>query len=347
MPASTAALLEALRSSALPLLLVVDENLQSSALPTAQQGQFVLTNRYDQHLQLQQLGWPSEFSDYRWPEALKHCASILYRISKEKAVVHHLINLAQQHLPPGGQLILIGHRGEGIKTYAKKAQQCLGGSRTERKLGGDLWRIELSRGATPGALLDTQDYHQLRAVAQLQGKEYLSKPGVFGWNKIDAGSTLLIEQLGQHSQLPLNSTRVLDLGCGSGHLILASCASDCPVTATDNNAAAILTTRCNLDNFGFSQAEVIASDAGLQLQPEFDLILCNPPFHSGFGINHDLTEKFSVQSARLLAKTGEAWFVVNQHVPLARIAARYFAEVELRIDNGHFCVYTLRKPKHC
>ena len=164
--------------------------------------------------------------------------------------------------------------------------------------------------------------------------------------KIDQGSQQLIERLPSmlDRELPIGSDRVLDLGCGSGYLTLASCSQATHITATDNNAAAIKATQATLEAAGF-KAELCLTNAGEELASEYDLILCNPPFHSGFGIDYDLTDRFSKNAAKLLATKGQACFVVNQHVPLKRIASSYFESVELDQDTGHFCTYLLTKPK--
>ncbi|KEA64907.1 Ribosomal RNA small subunit methyltransferase [Marinobacterium lacunae] len=316
-------------------LWIADENIPSDLCAPVSDVE-VVGNRYDLIQALRAQGWPAEFSDFDL--RARNDASldrIVYRISKEKPVVHHLINEAARLLKPGGELILIGDKSEGIKTYSRKAQQCLGGHRDERK-EGSIWRISLSRGQNNPEWLDDQDYRQLRPMTLDDGAPYLTKPGLYGWNKVDRGSAFLIEQLPAmtgHS-LPLQS-RVLDLGCGFGYLALNACATDAQLTCTDNNAAALQACRANLEQRGFN-ASVIASNAGTGLQPGFDIILCNPPFHAGFGIEGDLTDRFLAQAQRLLAPGGIACFVVNLHIPLERKASGRFAQIRCHADNGHF-----------
>ena len=325
-------------------LLIVDENLNPQHLQSVT-GWQALTNRVDQQQALLSNGWHCSLSDFHWPKD-ENRDLILFRISKEKAVVNHVINLAAEHLKPGARVILLGDKSEGIKSYAKNAQKRLNGDRSETKLGGESWRVELTVGQTSGAPLDDQNYPQLRDITQV-GKYLLqSKPGVYGWKKIDSGSQQLVERLPHmlNRALPIGSIRVLDLGCGSGYLTLATCSQTSIITATDNNAAAIQATQATLAAANF-QAEVCLTNAGEELASEYDLILCNPPFHSGFGIDYDLTDRFSKNAARLLAAEGKACFVVNQHVPLKRIASSYFESVELDQDTGNFCTYLLTKPK--
>ncbi len=325
-------------------LLIVDENLSPHSLQAAL-GWLAVTNRFDQQQALLNQDWHCDLSDFKWPADFT-TDLVLFRICKEKAVVNHLINLAAEHLPSGARLILFGDKSEGIKSYAKNGQKCLNGDRSEVKLEGDSWRVELSVGQTTGAPLDDQNYQQLREISNVSEYSLYSKPGVYGWKKIDQGSQQLVERLPimLGRERPIGPDRVLDLGCGSGYLTLATCSQTSIITATDNNAAAIHATQATLERAGFN-AEVCLTNAGEELASEYDLILCNPPFHSGFGIDYDLTDRFSKNAARLLAAEGKACFVVNQHVPLKRIASRYFESVELDQDTGNFCTYLLTKPK--
>ncbi|WP_432697483.1 methyltransferase [Marinobacterium sp. YM272] len=337
-------LVEELRQPDGRRLWIVDENIPPQLLPPQPNTQ-VIGNRFDLIRAMRQQGWNAELSDFdlsQWPAS--SLEKLIYRVSKEKAVVHHLINEAARVLRPDGELILIGDKGEGIKTYARKAQQRLGGSKEEQKQGS-VWRVTVSLGEADSALLDDQDYPLLRDFQPADAELYLTKPGLFGWNKIDRGSAFLVENLAAMTgqALPLEG-RILDLGCGFGYLALNACATSAALTCTDNNAAALIACRANLNARQFTQAEVIASDAGDSLEGTFDIILCNPPFHAGFGVEGDLTDRFLRQARRLLDSNGTACFVVNQHIPLERKARGLFARIHCHADNGHFKLVQLKEP---
>lgn len=334
-----------LRNLNAPALWLVDENLQPGG--RANPNINVIGNRFDIIAQLKENGWKAEFSDFvlhMLPDAGFN--SIVYRISKEKAVVHHIIREAQRLLKPEGELILLGDKGEGIRTYARKAETCLGGSRHETKLGGTCWMAGIRREGPGGDCPDTQDYTELRPACRDEHFEYWSKPGLFGWNKIDQGSAFLIEQLADMLETPLPlAGSVLDLGCGFGYLALNASGPDTRLVCTDNNAAALRACAHNLQRAALD-ASVLASDAGDRIQQSFETILCNPPFHSGFSVDGDLTDRFLMAAQRMLKPTGTACFVVNQHIPLERKASGRFADITLWRDNGKFKLVRLRKPIH-
>lgn len=300
-----------------------------------------LSNRYDVVQRLKQAGLKAYFSDFD-PAVLpeQDYQTIYYRISKEKAVVHHLINTACKLLPEGGELMLLGHKKEGIKTYLQKASVLLG-SKAKISRQGELYQGQIIKQQLTGNLLDAQDYPQLRSIGSQNDIEFLSKPGIFGWNKIDAGSALVIEQLPHYLD---SAQSLLDLGCGYGYLALMACSLK-PferVVATDNNAAAIHACHANFAAQKLS-TEVIADDCGQSLIERFDLILCNPAFHRGFSHDQNLTERFLAATQRLLKPAGQALFVVNQFIALERLAAQTQLIAELVMANRSYKVLCLTR----
>ena len=374
------ALLEQLHSNKLSLtpndkiLLIADENTHSAItslyidhkLYSQYNHLTLLSNRYDVAEQLQSIQKPKNtqkqeiFSDFDLSDYTQHSLSaIFYRISKEKPVVHHIINQAKQKLKTGGILIFCGYKSEGTKTYFNKAKRYLGGD-AKLKKDGDTYTATLvnntgnntscnincniSNSATPTAALDDKNYTQLRTTVNINDKMVMSKPGLFGWNKIDRGSELLISQLPLALDLNLKKpTRMLDLGCGYGYLTLASAKQNFNYRcATDNNAAAITAAKANFKNHQL-EVTTLAADCGQGINETFDLILCNPPFHQGFSVDGDLTDKFLQQTHNLLSASGWALFVVNQFVPLEQKAEKLSFSSKCWLNNGQFKVIQLFK----
>ena len=327
-----------------PLLLVLDE--QASALPPPRQpASRVLTNRCDVATTAGRAGWTAVFDDFVFGAALgPPCADVRYRISKEKRVVEQVLQAAWQWLPVGGVLWVAGYKEEGIKTFAARlaaAWQVVPElQRGERHL--HLYRVR--KWQSPPQALQAADYHRLQVIADWQGEPLYSKPGVFGWDRLDEGSTLLLQALeGWLAERPATGLRAVDLGCGFGLLALALCQAGCAeVVATDNNAAAITASLATLQQrVAAGQARVVAADCGGSLSGDFDLLLCNPPFHQGFAVEHELTEHFLRAARRLLRPGGRALFVVNRFVPLERKATALFREVRRLGGNDRFQVLAL------
>lgn len=327
-----------------PLLLVLDE--QATALPPPRvPGSRVLTNRCDVAAAAAEAGWSAHFSDFCFDASLgSACTDVRYRLSKEKRVVEHVLQSAWQWLPVGGVLRLAGYKEEGIKTFAARMAEVWQVAPRLQRAEGRLHLYALQKQQPPQRLLQSADYRSLQAVGTWGGEVLLSKPGVFGWNRIDEGSALLLEVLAaEWVRQPATGLRALDLGCGFGLLALALCQAGCAdVVATDNNAAALAAAAGTLQRYmAAGQAQVLAADCGAGLAGRFDLLLCNPPFHQGFAVEQQLTERFLQAARRLLRPGGRALFVTNGFVPLERKAAAVFRHVQRLAATSRFQVVGL------
>lgn len=323
-------------------LWIVDENLPLLTQSTPIAGLSLLTNRFDLSASATDKGWPIRYNDFDfscWPDG--SLDQIYYRVSKEKAVVHHVINQASRMLKQGGELVLIGAKNEGTKTYFDKARKLLGQGQLE-KLGKGGFCGVLTRTDTTGELLDDKDYRSLRPIAD----DFISKPGLFGWDKLDQGSQFLTAHFDQiWPQLKAGRPRVLDLGCGYGYLSVSAHQRGVEsIVATDNNAAAVISCQQNFVRLGIN-GSVVADDCAAGQTDRFDLVLCNPPFHQGFSVEGELTERFLAQAARLTARDGMALFVTNMFIPLERKAKGLFAGIDTFADNGSFKLVRLTRPK--
>ena len=333
--AATRQLLQYIAASTGPTLWLADEQVDAAAVRAAPvRPQLVAaSNRCDVAAALTARGIPATAMDFtgEWPGGLRHVA---LRIAKEKALVHYLINRALEVLPAGGELFLSGYKNEGIKTYLEKAAARAGGAiHTERDDGA--LRGVVVRGAELGAPLPDQDYASLRPVAFDAQLTLWSRPGIFGWQKLDAGSELLVEHLA--AVWPEAPARVLDLGCGYGYLTVQAARRwpRAEFVATDNNVAAVAACARNIEQENIRGAAV-ADDCAGALRDPFDAILCNPPFHQGFDVEGELTQRFLRATQRLLRRGGRALFVVNQFIGLERKAAELFGAVDVVARNRSF-----------
>lgn len=335
-----------------PVLWLADEH-HNSAIPqlVPYRSQLtLLSNRFDVAQQAQQSGLTSQFSDWR-PAGLHTFAGIYLRICKEKPVNLHLLKLAFRHLRAGGALYLAGQKSGGIKTLAKQAEKIFSSPCPLKKSGtayfGTVTRTTNSLRAENSEAFDLSEYYQLRAIGQWRHLNLQSKFGVYGWDKIDQGSELLIESVESYlQQYSPRTESMLDIGCGYGFLSLATAAIPCVRrVATDNNAAALLCTKINADNHGVD-IDVVASDCGNTIDGRFDVVLCNPPFHKGFDVESDLTQRFVRSAAQKTHKHGVAFFVVNSFIALEKTAKAMFAHHETLANNGRFKVIALKHQKN-
>lgn len=324
-------------------LWLVDENIDGDQIARLRPRPNLraVSNRFDIYQQLIDQGLQAQLSDF------EHCCfegvdRVLFRVSKEKALVHHVLNSARAQLPVAGQLLISGYKNEGIKTYLDKTA-VLFGDRGSRQKGGQSSQLGVflqGAGAAPD-YLDDKHYAQLRGIAA--NPKLLSKPGVFGWNKIDRGSEFLIEYLPVLlAQLEAVPSTVVDLGCGYGYIsALAHPLVPAHYLATDNNVAAVAACRENFSQLGI-EGEVTLDHCGQSLSATADLVLCNPPFHQGFELESSLTVQFLRSARRIVKKNGTALFVVNSFIPLEKASQGVFGECQVVANNGSFKLLVLR-----
>lgn len=302
----------------------------------------VITNRYDIYEQANAYNIDVLFNDFNLLEYeltgkhIKAYKRIIYRVSKEKPLVHHLINQASFLLDRNGELIISGYKQEGIKSYAASIQKTFSASGKLIKTGNIyLGKFQLTQSQNK---LDDSDYPTVQYVKTKDSAlpMFYSKPGVFGWNKIDKGSEILLSAAKPIlEKLDTNNKSLLDLGCGYGWIFL-NCDQYgfAKIIATDNNAAAILCAKENAKQLT-TPTEIVASDCANTIEATFDIILCNPPFHQGFKHSQSLTEKFIRQCKKKLHKNGVALWVVNEFIALDTLANNAkLACKTLTIENG-------------
>lgn len=308
-------------------LWVADEHeLPSYFYPVALRSSLsFFTNRYDQHLCASEKSVESQFTDMDFSAIGENkLEQVFFRVAKERAVVHRVINESHRILIEGGTLWLAGHKNEGIKTHISRAEERFGTEAKIERMTNQLFIASITNSGCDGYKLDDKEYANLREITVAE-ETFYSKPGLYGWNKVDQGSRILMEQLLVKPDI-LKGKQVLDLGCGYGYISThAFDQGAAAVTGSDNCCAALAACEANLSkitrlpNSGLKH-QVLPSDAGAGLKGTFDLILCNPPFHQGFTTTPELHRKFLSNTRRLLSPKGLSCYVLNQFLNIDQIA---------------------------
>lgn len=154
---------------------------------------------------------------------------------------------------------------------------------------------------------------------------FVSRPGVFAWDRVDAASALLA------AHLPVDlAGRAADLGAGWGYLsceLLARCPGVMSLDLYEAEARALDLARSNL-----AGARVPVAfqwhDVTTGLPQRYDVIVSNPPFHAqGRADRPDIGRAFIVAAADALNPRGRLWLVANRHLPYEQVLDARFASV--------------------
>lgn len=249
----------------------------------------------------------------------------------------YALALALRALQPGGSLVAMAPKAKGGSRIAKELESF--GCRVECT---SRRHQRMSRTTRPAAVdRGTETLFEAAIAAGeprfLEELGLWSQPGVFSWNRIDAGTALLL------SVLPPFAGRGADLGCGIGVIaraVLASAALT-QVDLVDIDRRAIAAARKNIGDprakFHWADVREATELKGL------DFVVVNPPFHDGGLEDRALGETFVRRCHHVLRDGGTAWLVANLHLPYESVMSAAFSHVALRAERDGFKVYEARK----
>lgn len=237
---------------------------------------------------------------------------------------------ALERLAPGGTVVACMPNREGAKSGEADLARLAGPLQSLSKHHCRVFWTSPAEGSVDAAL--AAQWSALDAPCRIEdprvpGGGFLSRPGVFAWNRIDAASLLLAEHLP-----PDLRGHAADLGAGWGYLagqLLARCPG---VTALDVYEADARALQLARDNLAAWDARVPLEfhwrDVAAGLPRRYDTIVCNPPFHAqGAGERVDLGRAFIVAAAAALMPGGRLWLVANRHLPYEGVLDASFGSV--------------------
>ncbi len=137
---------------------------------------------------------------------------------------------------------------------------------------------------------------------------FFSDNGVFSKDKLDFGSTLLLETVMEN--VSKENLNILDLGCGYGFMgISLAKFMNAQVTMCDVNKRALHLAERNAKENGVSESvKVLESNIYQNITDIYDLIITNPPIRAGKEVVYGILDG---ARDRLKAK-GELWFVIRK-----------------------------------
>ena len=147
----------------------------------------------------------------------------------------------------------------------------------------------------------------------------------FGGATLDHGSRLLLRTL--REQLPAAAPkRVVDIGCGNGVLAVSAALEwpEAQVIASDQSLAAVRATLLTAQRAGVDGRVAVHRADATEAVPDgwADLVLLNPPFHTGSTVHVGVGQRLIRACARALAPGGELLLVFNTHLGYRQLVER-------------------------
>ncbi|HET6805554.1 MAG TPA: methyltransferase [Frateuria sp.] len=271
------------------------------------------------------------------PAGDERFALVLVLPPRQRDEARVLFARAARHLQPGGIVLAAAPNAEGAKSAEADLARLFGPVRSMSKHKCRVFWASAGE-AMDAALL--AEWEALDAPRRIAGG-YVSRPGLFAWDRVDAASALLAAHLPDDLH-----GRVADLGAGYGYLaahVVARCPGVTAVDLYEAEARALGPARINLaEAVAASGRQVTVNvhwhDVTAGLSPPCDAVVTNPPFHQGRADLPELGRAFIEAAADALLPHGRLWLVANRHLPYEATLAARFAQVRTRVIQDGFKV---------
>jgi 16S rRNA (guanine1207-N2)-methyltransferase len=274
----------------------------------------------------------------RLPSGEGALAGAVIFASKQRLETLGLAARLHERIEPGGLLLFCCPNALGAKGFQGRFEKAF---ETVRVHLAHSWRLlELSGLTAEGARM-LAEWRGQTAAQLIPGTTFHTVPGIYGWNKIDAGSRLLVDSI----SWPLRG-RGLDLGCGYGYLSSEALSRSQAITAltlVDHDWRALECARQNLETFAVAKEFVWTGVRQFRPKAPVEWVLLNPPFHTGQQMDLTLGRAFIAAAHGALQPRGVLYLVANSFLPYADLLRTLFAQVEpLRSADG-FTVFRAEK----
>ena len=261
-------------------------------------------------------------------------SAVVY-LPKSKALIDMTLAFVSGIVVSGGTVVLAGSKKAGIESAKKWYETHIGP--VDQKIVGNHSALYVGKNRQLGGTKKLEDFLSYFPITFKDiSLEIANLPGVFSAKELDAGTKLLLEHT------PYVPKKVLDIGCGGGVIgsLYKKIVPRSAVTMADMNKLAVRATQETLKRNSL-EANVIESDIFANIAGTFDIILCNPPFHTGIETDYSFMDRFARDARKHLNVGGEIYIVANSFLAYQPTLEK-IGSTEVLVDNGKFRVFKVR-----
>lgn len=263
---------------------------------------------------------------------------VIYYYPKAKAEALMTLDNIRALVHQNSKLLVVGEKKGGVKSIEKQLQNLAQGHKVDAARHCMLYFYD---SLSIAANFDINDYlHTFTLTHQVAQTSYSCKiaslPGVFNHGKLDDGTALLLTHLPNLSA----KKSLLDFGCGAG-VISAFAAKAYPNLTPhciDVNALAVYATQKTLA-LNHIDGDCWLSDGLSEVKNRYDVILSNPPFHTGLKTDYTIAERFFASAKQHLHKHGELTLVANSFLAYPERLTQHFNSHHTLIKTKRFALY--------
>ncbi|MEX0605905.1 MAG: class I SAM-dependent methyltransferase [Marinobacter sp.] len=302
-------------------------------------GGLAITEHFGAFERLQQVtGWVSVFGAPAKGEVPEPCNTAVVFLPKAREELTFRLKLAASLLVPGGHLLLIGEKREGIAGAVKQLKLVAPDSeKVDSARHCQVWLGKPEQHDTDFSEAAWVGWHTIEAAGV--SLEVAGLPGIFSDGRLDEGTALLLASLDTVAP----SGPVLDFACGAG--VIGAWMQKrwgVAVDGVDVQAQAVTCAGLTYDR-AKSSGNILPSDGLDAVTARYRTIITNPPFHSGVATDTSMTENFLKQAARHLNPGGELRLVANGFLPYPRLIKQYIGNCRVLVKTPRFSVYSAHR----
>ena len=266
---------------------------------------------------------------------------VFLTMPKNKVEAFYLLSIVSKCLKSNGVAIVVASNDMGGKNLSKWMDEfgfngeCYSKNKCRIYIGKieNLSNVKIEKSYKDGVI----------QLFNFQDEKYYTQAGIFGWNKVDTGSKLLLENIDD----PLKGSGA-DFGCGYGFLsykVLSAKHEIKKLHLIDIDIRAISCSRLNTEKF-IDEVDIEYHGFDLTLGTPFkeklDFIVMNPPFHEGKLEKKSLGVSMIETAYGALKKNGALYMVANKQLPYEKTLEKFYKVEKLTEQQGFKVFKALR-----